>query len=361
MIEPRSEEELAEAIRGANGPLSVRGGNTRGMAGEGEALSVAGLTGITLYEPGALTLVARAGTPLAEIEAALAADGQALAFEPMDHRGLLGTSGEPTIGGVVASGASGPRAVQGGRCRDYVLGARFVTGEGTLVKSGGRVMKNVTGLDLARLMCGARGTLGVLTEVSLKVLPRPAASATLSLEGLDAARAVSSMANALGSPFEVTGAAWTGGRTLLRIEGLEGSVAYRAERLAERLRGFGAAAVERDAEANAATWAGVRDAAPFHGGTEDVWRVVVTPSDAPAAVEALGGEAMIDWGGGLIWVAAPKGTDLRARLTVPGFATLVRGEGAVTHPRPAAVAALEDGLRAKFDPRGVLNPGTMAA
>ena len=364
MIEPAGEAEVAEAVRGAAGPLRVRGGGTRGLGGEGEVLSLAALSGISLHEPGALTLVAAAGTPMAEVEAALAAEGQRLAFEPMDHRGLLGTSGEPTIGGAVAMAASGPRRVQVGGCRDHLLGVRFVDGTGATVKNGGRVMKNVTGYDLVKLMCGARGTLGVLTEVSLKVLPAPPASATLTLRGLDAARAVAAMSDALGSPFEVTGAAWDGADVRLRIEGLEGSVGYRAGRLAERLGPFGTATVERDTEANARTWAAVRDVTPFHGRAGDVWRVALRPSDAPAAVEAAargtGDEALLDLGGAAMWVLLAEGTDLRGRLAgIRATCTPMRGAAPRVGAQPAAIAAIEAGLRARFDPRGILNPGEM--
>ncbi len=177
MLKPESEEQLAEMVRGANGPLSVRGGGTRHMPGDGEALTTSGLTGITLYEPGALTLVALAGTPMAVVEKALAKEGQRLPFEPMDHRALLGTKGTPTIGGAVAMNVSGPRRVQAGACRDSLIGVRFVDGEGTVIKNGGRVMKNVTGYDLVKLMAGARGSLGVLSEVSFKVLPSAATEA----------------------------------------------------------------------------------------------------------------------------------------------------------------------------------------
>ena len=360
MIEPADEAGVAEAVRGAAGPLAVRGGGTRGGAAEGEVLSTARLSGIALYEPGALTLVARAGTPVAEVEAALAEHGQCLAFEPMDHRALLGTAGEPTIGGAVATGASGPRRVRVGGCRDSLIGARFVDGEGRVVRSGGRVMKNVTGYDLARLMAGARGTLGVLTEVAFKVLPAPATQATLTLEGLDVERAVAAMTAALGSPFEVSGAAREpSGATHLRIEGLADSVAYRAGRLAEVLAPFGAARVEEDPEAGAAIWRAVRDAEAMADAPGAVWRIAVRPSQAPGVVASLGAErVLLDSGGGLIWAALPEGVDAEARMGASGRATLVRGRGGTERSGP--VAALETGLRARFDPRGILNPGVLA-
>ena len=351
---PRDEADLAEAIRGARGPLSVQGGGTRGMAGPGRVLSLAGLSGVVLHEPGALTLVARAGTPLAAVEAALAAEGQRLAFEPMDHRVLLGTSGEPTIGGVIAANVSGPRRVAVGAARDFLLGVRFVDGTGTLIRNGGRVMKNVTGYDLTRLVAGAQGALGVLTEVALKVLPVPAAEQTLTLRGLDLPQAVAAMAAALGSPFEVTGAAHDPEAqvTRLRIEGFAGSVAYRAERLVQVLAPWG------HAEAGVADWASVRDVADFAGRAEDVWRVHCRASEAPALVARAGARAVrLDWGGGLIWALLPECEDLRVRLgTYTGHATLVRGADTALsrrQPEPAAVAALTQGLRARFDPRGL--------
>ncbi len=363
-MEPASEADVAEAMRAAAGPICVRGGGTRGVGGPGEVLSMAGLTGISLHEPGALTLVAAAGTPMAEIEAALAAHDQRLAFEPMDHRGLMGTEGAPTIGGAVSVAASGPRRVQVGGCRDHLLGVRFVDGTGAAIKNGGRVMKNVTGYDLVKLLCGARGTLGVLTEVALKVLPAPPSSATLTLGGLDAAGAVGAMTSALGSPFEVTGAAWDGAATRLRIEGLEGSVDYRAGRLADRLAPFGAAEVERGGAANAATWAAIRDVAPFHGRAGDVWRVALRCSDAPAAVAAaaaVGGETLLDLGGAAMWVLLPEGADLRGPLGgLRHVAMRVRGAPSRAPTLPGPIAAIEAGLRARFDPRGILTPEAAA-
>ncbi len=375
MIAPRNEAELAEAVAGAAGPLRVMGGGTRplGRPVAGEALSVAGIAGVELYEPGALTLVVRAGTPLADIEALLAAEGQRLAFEPMDHRGLLGTDGTPTIGGVVAAGVSGPRRVQAGAARDFLLGVRFVDGRGAVIKNGGRVMKNVTGYDLVKLMAGSFGTLGVLSEVALKVLPAPAATGVLLIEGLEDARAVAALTMALGSPFEVTGAAHTprgvdgAPVTMIRIEGFEASVDYRLARLTDLLAGFGEIAVERDPARSAAGWTWVRDVAAFHGMPGDVWRVSVKPTDGPGIVERAGAEGVLyDWGGGLVWLLLPGGTDLRARLgAFAGHATLVRASEATRaaiapfQPEDGPVAALTAGLRRQFDPRGILNPGLM--
>jgi glycolate oxidase FAD binding subunit len=376
-MKPESEAELAEMVRGAAGPLALRGGGTRtiGRPVAGELLETGGLAGIRLYEPGALTLVAGAGTPLAEIDAALAAEGQRLPFEAPDMRGLLGTQGESTIGGVVAANASGPRRVQAGACRDSLIGVRFIDGAGTVVKNGGRVMKNVTGYDLVKLLAGSYGTLGVLSEVSFKVLPVPETAASLIVAVSDAGAAVQAMAAAMASPYEVTGAAWLPGTgVVLRIEGFAASVSYRSGKLTELLSGFGAVEVEAGAkagpetgpEAVAARWAAIRDVVPLQGAAGDLWRLSVKPSDAPGVLARLGAEAvMLDWAGGLIWARAAEGEDLRARLGVPGHATLVRA-GAETRariapfqPEPAPLAAIAAGLRAKFDPRGILNPGIM--
>ncbi len=375
MLTPQNEAALAEAVAAASGPLRVAGGGTRpvGNPVTGEVLSVSGLTGVTLYEPGALTLVVAAGTPLADVEAALAKENQRLAFEPMDHRGLLGTEGEPTIGGVAAANVSGPRRIAVGACRDHLLGVRFVDGQGTVLKNGGRVMKNVTGYDLVKLLCGSYGTLGVLTEVSLKVLPKPDVTGVVLIEGLSDEDAVRALSMALGSPFEVTGAAHTpvgvdgDPVTMIRIEGFEASVAYRLERLQDLLRSFGTSATETDPQKTAAGWRWVRDVEAFHGAPGDVWRISVKPSDGPAAAQALQAEGLLyDWGGGLVWARVAEGTDVRAMLDgVRGHATLVRASeetrrklGAF-HPETAPLAAISRGLREKFDPRGILNPGLM--
>ena len=366
MLTPRDEQDLAEAVRGASGPLCITGGGTRpiGQPVTGEGLSVAGVSGITLYEPGALTIVAGAGTPVAEVAAALAAEGQMLPFEPMDHRGLLGTEGVPTIGGVVAANMSGPRRVRAGACRDSLIGVRFVDGEGRVVKNGGRVMKNVTGYDLVKLLAGSWGTLGVLSEVSFKVLPKPGAETTLVASGLSPEEAVRAMSAALGSPYEVSGAAHHvgSGTTWLRLEGLAASVAYREGRLSEALGNAAAWAVSGED-----VWPGIRDVSAFQGVPGDVWRMSVKPSDAPGLLERSGAEdAVLDWGGGLLWLRLPEGTDLRARLgDFGGHATLIRASeemratSAVFEPEPAPLRALAEGLRAQFDPKGIFNPGLM--
>ncbi len=363
--EPETEEELAAAVRGAAGPLCIEGGGTRGVAAPcgGDVLTTRRLRGVTLYEPGALTLVVKAGTPLSEVEAVVAEEGQYLPFEPADMRALMGTSGEPTIGGVVAANASGPRRIRAGACRDSLIGVRFIDGRGDVIRSGGRVMKNVTGYDLVKLMAGSHGTLGVLSEVSFKLLPAPEAVANVLLEGLGMEDAVAAMAAALGTPFEVSGAAFLPGegRVMLRLEGFEASVAYRAGRLAEALARFGGPRIDADGARVRAQWEEVRDVRSLAGREGDVWRVHARPTDAPAVVAAAGGEeVLLDWGGGLIWVLTAPGTDLRARLPGGAIATLVRGTGFPRfHPEPAPVAALSAGLRRQFDPRGILNPGLM--
>jgi glycolate oxidase FAD binding subunit len=375
VLSPSNERELSEAVAAAEGPLRIQGGGTRpvGRPAEGTELSVAAISGVELYEPGALTIVVRAGTPLAEVETLLASENQRLPFEPMDHRALLGTEGLPTIGGVVAANASGPRRIQAGACRDSLIGVRFVDGRGEVLKNGGRVMKNVTGYDLVKLMAGSWGTLGILTEVAFKVLPATERQASVLVEGLGRHQAVEAMAVALGSPFEVSGAAHLpdgadGPVTMLRLEGFEASVGYRLGRLSEMMAPFGPVRIEDDPASVAASWEGVRDVRPFADRAGDVWRISVKPTDGPDVAARAGGEVLFDWGGGLIWALVPEGTDLRARLgAFAGHATLVRASAGTRarippfQPEPGPIAALSEGLRQQFDPRGILNPGLMAA
>lgn len=357
-MQPVTEAALADAVASATGPLLLRGGGTRTLGhAMGEVLETSGLTGVELYEPGALTLVVRAGTPLGEVEGLLARENQRLAFEPPDLRALLGREGLSTIGGVVATNASGPRRVQSGACRDSLLGVRFVDGTGAVVKNGGRVMKNVTGYDLVKLMAGSRGTLGVLTEVSLKVQAIPQAEATLIIEGLGEEAGLAALRQSLGSPFDISGAACHSGRSLVRVEGMAGSVAYRAAQLRDRLPGT--VTMVEGAE-SATLWREVRDVAPFAAKPGDVWRIATLPTQAAEIVAQTEGEVIWDWAGGLIWLRADPASRpvVIAAVSGRGHATLVRGEGGpVFPPETAEVAALSAGLRAKFDPRGILNQG----
>lgn len=324
------------------------------------------------FEASALTLTVSAGTPRDTIETLLRDQGQCLAFEPPQLQGLLGRSGSGTIGGMIATNASGPRRVVVGACRDFCLGVAYVDGQGRQIKNGGRVMKNVTGLDLVKLMAGSHGTLGLITEVSLKTQPLAEMTATLVIEGLSETDAVSAMSAALGTPFSVTGAAHvraenngTPARTLIRIEGFESSVMYRAEALKSALARFGGAVVEWDQSLNTTLWRAIRDVERFHASLDDVWRISVTPSDAPALVKSVDPQdAIYDWGGGRLWLLTKPGTDVRAQMGT-GHATLVRASDAtkqalgVFHPENALLAKISAGLRAKFDPMQKFNRGMM--
>ncbi len=358
-MKPTSETELAEMIRAADGPLCIQGAGTRGLSCDGDVLDTTGLSGVTLYDPGALTLVAGAGTTLTEVEDLLAKEGQRLAFEPRRLNALLGTSGETTLGGIVATNSAGPARIALGNCADHLLGVRFVNGAGEIVKNGGRVMKNVTGYDLVKLLAGSHGTLGVLTELSLKVLPQPETEATLAITGQTSAEAQKMMARALGSPFEVTGAVHIpGGDTLLRIEGFEDSVVYRTGKLSE-LTG---AEVSLQGEASRARWADLRDLTMFSGGDADIWRLRLKPSDGPDAMARLQpGKALMDMAGGEIWLEHQAGDNLRSQLKgLNCDAQQIRGQGAERfQPQSPALAKLQSGLRAQFDPRGILNAGLM--
>lgn len=280
------------------------------------------------------------------------------------------------IGGVVAANVSGPRRIQAGACRDFLLGVRMVDGQGQILKNGGRVMKNVTGYDLVKLMAGSFGTLGVLSEVSFKVQPAAELVGVLLINGLTDDRATEAMAQALGSPFDVTGAAHTPSGiddhpvTMIRLEGFEDSVRYRAEKLRDALREFGEIAIETDPERTRAGWKWVRDVETFHGKSGDVWRISVKPSDGQEVAQRLRAawdtEILYDWGGGLVWARVPEGSDVRAKLAgVPGHARIERASGdtrralGVFGSEGPILDQLQGSLRARFDPRGILNPGLM--
>lgn len=391
---PQSEQELCELVcqrfKDA-APIRICGGSTKlAISNNTERLktldkvSLSKISGIKLYEPASLTLIAGAGTSLAEIEALLASEGQHLAFEPADYRALLGTTGEPTIGGIVASGISGPRRIQAGACRDALIGVRFVTGEGAAVKNGGRVMKNVTGYDLVKLMCGAYGTLGVLSEVSFKLLPHPQYSQTLVVHGLSDAHAVTAMCAAMASPYDVTGAAHIpatsqeNARTYLRIEGFEKSVASRIEKLKTKLIGIcpNSAHLEvcKNAKTNDGVWADVRDCKRFAKKEGCVWRISVAPTNAPDLVKRMRDvfdfDYFYDWSGGLVWLNSStmeiaSATLLRNEVTgLGGHATLIRRGGIAEevktfHNQSQPIERMSNALRNKFDPAGILNPALM--
>ena len=397
-LQPTSAGEVLEAVQwaAADGvPLEIVGAGTRRGVGRPmgveHVLDLSALSGVTLYEPEELVLSARAGTQLAEIEALLAASGQELAFEPMDHAPLAGgAAGKGTIGGVLAANASGPRRIKAGAARDHILGIHAVSGRGEAFKSGGRVVKNVTGYDLAKVMAGSWGTLAAVTDLTFKVLPKAEAEATLVLRGLTEADAAHAMAVAMISSNEVSAAAhlpetvvgkvlaggfkgWRGA-TLLRLEGFSPSVAYRFERLAALLAPM--AGPERlEAEDSRKLWREVRDCAPFADGTQKpVWRVSMAPSQGHAMVMALRMEAAVDafydWQGGLVWLRMEGDAEaaaLRRHIAAHGggHATLIRAPEAtraaipVFEPQPEALAALSARVKAGFDPLNILNPGRM--
>jgi glycolate oxidase FAD binding subunit len=382
---PSTEAEVAQAVAAATAarePLAVEGrGTKRALLRPVQAartLSTRNLTGITLYKPTELVISARAGTTLAEIEAALAEKGQMIAPEPPDARAIFGGEGDATIGGIVAANLSGPRRITAGAIRDHLLGVRFVNGRGEVVRSGGRVLKNVTGLDLCKLLAGSHGTLGVITEVTLKVLPATEASATLAIRVPDLAEGVRALSAGLGSPYGVSGAALTteGPTALLRIEEFVPSVAYRTARLREDLAGFGEISLV-EGEASARLWREVRDAVPLRAGAEEaIWRLSVRPSAGPRVAarlaETFGAKLLLDWGGGLVWVAGPAteaahDAVIRAAEEARGTFTLfrapepLRAAVAVLPEEPAALAAISRRVKLALDPAGVFNPGRMRA
>ena len=385
---PQNAEDVASIVRWAVAdaqPLElVAGGSKRGLGRPSQTehtMDLSALSGIVDYEPAELVLTAAAGTRLAEIEAAVSSRGQMLAFEPPDWRVLLGTTDrEPTLGGTISCNLAGPRRIKAGAARDHLLGFTAVNGRGEIFKAGGKVVKNVTGYDLCKLVAGAYGTLAALTELSLKVLPRPETARTVVVHGLADADGIAALTEGLNSPHEVSGAAHlpaataAGAMTLLRVEGPEPSVAHRMAALRDMLAMRGETS-ELDMSASARVWRDVSDATPLaEPRARAVWRLSVPPASGAfvtaAIARATEASWFYDWGGGLIWLAADDGANaVRAAIASvgDGHAMLVRaGEGMraaveVFQPLPAGLAALSARVKNGFDPCGVLNPGRMTA
>lgn len=397
VVSPLSAAEAADVVRAhaQNGHvLSIHGGNTRSLFGHGvnaqTALSSVNLTGITAYNPAEMVMTVRAGTPLAEVEAALAANNQMLAFEPIDHRHIMGTKGLPTIGGVFAVNASGPRRFVSGAARDSLLGIEFINGNAELIRAGGRVMKNVTGLDLVKLLAGSFGTLGFITEVTFRVLPCPLASKTLVISGLEEDQAAHVMATAMATPMEVTAAAHlpesvkyrflggalpTGQATLLRLEGLPDSVSARLTKLKLALERSGGAMSVLDEDDTHLVWADIRDVKPYsYVLDKPLWRVSVAPSVGHQLVAALrlqaGIDAFYDWQGGLVWMQMEASAEpelLRSYIQAlgGGHAVLIREGNTYLadfpkfQPLSEAERILSHRIKSKLDPAHIFNRGKM--
>ena len=400
ILKPSDAKQIAEMISwvvAEDDSLEIVAGATKRALGRpmktDHVLDVSGLTGIVDYEAPELVLTARPGEPLASIDSELAKKRQMLAFEPPDWRALLGAEGEQTLGGVIACNLAGPRRVRAGSARDYVLGFSAVNGFGEIWKAGGKVVKNVTGYDMCKLQAGAYGTLSALTELTVKVMPKPETACTIVLNGLADEAAIEALALALNSPFEVSGAAHLpasaarrskhrvvaagpGAATALRLEGPRPSVAYRAQAL-EAMVGRGARLSDSETEA---FWSEVGAAQPFlPAGARIVWRLCPTPSRAPSVARSIqsalqSAEFFFDWGGGLIWLSLDPeeaGPDASASIVRPvvksagGHATLavaseaIRASVPVFEPLSAGLAELTQRVKKGFDPRGVLNPGRM--
>jgi glycolate oxidase FAD binding subunit len=394
-------EQVVRAALASEQPLEIIGHGSKRMVGQPMAtnalLDLSDLNAVANYEPNELIITVQAGVPLADVLSLIDSKNQQFAFEPMNTAPLLGTPDVGTIGGMIGAGLAGPRRIKAGGARDHLLGAQAVSGFGDSFKAGGKVVKNVTGYDLCKLLAGSWGTLAVMTEVTLKVMPRPESECTLVLRGLDDATANRAMTAALGSPFDVSGAAHVpssafraslvgfGGLestqqavTLLRLEGISASVAHRGAALGKALAPFGTAEVVEDA-ASAVIWVSVRDIKPFAAdgtlGAWPVWRIVCPPASGGVLGERLardtGGDVIYDWGGGLIWAALPPRPDAQAALVrarvdaVGGHATLLRASEEVRrnvdvfHPQPSGLTALGERVRHGFDPKNILNRGRM--
>ena len=378
---PKTADAVQAAIAeaGASGrTLEVTGGGTKRGVGAVRAdgvLSLEKLSKVIDYAPEELVLTAQPGARLADLEKLVAAEGQMLPFEPPHLARLLGAKGKATLGGSIGANLSGPRRIRAGAARDHILGFAGVTGRGEVFKAGGKVVKNVTGYDLSKLMAGSWGTLAVMTEITLKVLPAARTELTLLFFGLDDRRANEAMTQALRSPAEVSAAAhlpaFAASRpplsgemavTALRLEGFEASVAARAEALAALLTGFGRLE-QLDAPHSRDFWIAVREVDAFAGDPRPLWRLSVPPAAGWKAGVAAAGDVLYDWAGGLVWLlpdpSVEAGAIRTAARALGGHATLMRGEGPAFAPLEGPLGALSARVKAAFDPLGVLNPGRM--
>jgi glycolate oxidase FAD binding subunit len=369
-MKPKTETELAELVRYATTPFEIIGTGTKrsiGYSVDGAIIDLSSFNQILAYEPEELILDVGAGANLIDIETLLTKNNQYLAFEPPDYSKLLGTKHSGTIGGMVACNLSGPRRLKAGAMRDHILGLTAVSGRGEIFKAGARVVKNVTGYDVPKLMSGSYGTLAAFTSVIIKVLPKPEAEETILISGLDDTQAVQSMSKAMQSSAEVSAAAYVPNQgTYLRLEGIQPSIDYRRDKL---LKLFGGKIEILKAESTQ-IWRDIRDVSMFAGiQTHDIWRISVAPSDAPQVIANLKMQKryFFDWAGGLIWLEAPQGTDgalIRSAFT-SGHATLIRSTRRDTqtifHPQAPALAALSARVKNSFDPKNIFNPGRMVA
>jgi glycolate oxidase FAD binding subunit len=397
----RDVEQVVRAAIASEQPLEIIGHGSKRQIGQPMAtnalLDLSSLNAVTSYEPNELIITVQAGAPLGDVQSLIDSRNQQFAFEPVDTSVLLGTPAIGTIGGMIGAGLAGPRRIKAGGARDHLLGAHAVSGFGDSFKTGGRVVKNVTGYDLCKLLTGSWGTLAVMTEVTLKVMPKPESERTLVLRGLDDIAANRAMTAALGSAFDVSGAAHLPNSafrpaagalaglgspgqavTLLRLEGIAASAEHRAASLSKSLAPFGLAEILKDA-ASLSIWSSVRDIKPFAAdgplGAWPVWRIVCPPAIGGALGQTLaretGGDVIYDWGGGLIWAALPPKPDAQTALVrqrvdaAGGHATLIRASEEVRHhvdvfhPQPDGLAALSERVRLSFDPKNILNRGRL--
>jgi glycolate dehydrogenase FAD-binding subunit len=397
ILKPRDAKEVEQAVHWAfthEKTLEVLGQSSKRLIGRpietDKMLDLSAISGITLYEPAELVLSARAGTPLSQIETLLNENDQELAFEPMDYSLILNQPVERgTLGGTIAANLSGPRRIKVGAARDHFLGVTAVTGRGEIIKSGGRVVKNVTGYDLCKVLAGSWGTLAVMTDVTMKVMPKAETEATVLIAGLSDAEACKAMGDAMGSPFDVSGAAHVPDHvassfealpeqkagTVLRLEGFAPSVRHRKEALAGQMKCFGPVALIEEKESRA-LWRDIRAVRPFTTEASrhrPLWRVSTAPAISYRLADLITSAAQMfyDWAGGLVWItmpfeSEPEAAAIRTAVAkVGGHATLIRAAESIRavtdifERESFGILALNKRVKESFDPQRILNPGRM--